>query len=137
VISVPQRPPAVLAGAALVLLGILGLLPGVTAHYGDLELAGRGSGAKLFGLFQVSILLDLVHLALGLAGIVSARTGEGARLFLQVGGGACLLLWLLGVAAAGYWIPLNTADNWLHFVLALVLLALGSVARPRATPAAV
>lgn len=134
-IGVRERPAAALAGAALLLVGVLGLLPGVTAHYGDLAFAGRGSGAKLFGVFQVSILLDLVHLALGGAGLASSRTRERAAAFLGAGGGACLVLWLLGVASAGYWIPLNTADNWLHFGFGLVLLGLGSVRGRRPTAA--
>jgi hypothetical protein len=136
VISLPQRPSAALAGAAFLLIGILGLLPGVTTHYGELAFAGRGSGAKLIGLFQVSILLDAVHLALGAAGVALARTAAGGRTFLSLGGTACLVLWLLGVVDAGDWLPLNAADNKLHFALALVMLALGAgAARPVPTVA--
>ena len=39
-----------------------------------LRFAGHGSGAYLFGVFQVSVLHNLVHLAFGVAGLVLART---------------------------------------------------------------
>jgi Domain of unknown function (DUF4383) len=118
---------ATIAAAAFVAIGILGLVPGATTHYGDLAFAGHASRAKLFGVFRVSILQDLVHLAIGSAGLGLARTLEGARTFLRVGGAVYLVLWLLGVVAAGRWIPVDTADNWLHFVLGLSLPALGAV----------
>jgi hypothetical protein len=36
-----------------------------------------------------------------------------------------LSLWVLGVVGGGDWIPVNTADNWLHFALGIGMLALG------------
>ena len=69
-------------------------------------------------MFRVSILLNLVHLLLGAIAIVSVRATALAS----------LTLWLLGVLAAGAWLSLDTADNWLHFVLGVGLLGLGSVA---------
>jgi hypothetical protein len=51
---------------------------------------------------------------------------------------AALGLWLLGVLSAGHWLPLDTADNWLHFTLGVGLLAAGSLAgrtAPRASTA--
>jgi len=118
---------AALGGAALLLAGVLGFVPGVTTHYGDLRL-GRGSQAELFGVFRVSILLNLVHIVLGAAGIVVARARAVALVSLA--------LWLLGVAGAGARIPLDTADNWLHFVLGLALIALARTALTAPRPAA-
>ena len=106
---------AALGGAALLLVGVLGFVPGVTTHYGDLHV-GHGSHAELFDVFRVSILLNLVHVVVGAAGIVVARPRVLAL--------ASLALWLVGVFAAGAWLSLDTADNWLHFVLAVVLLGL-------------
>jgi hypothetical protein len=107
--------PAALGGAALLLVGVLGFVPGVTTHYADLHL-GHGSHARLFGLFRVSVLLNLVHVAVGAAGILIARPRSIAL--------ATLSLWLLGVFAAGAWLSLDAADNWLHFVLAVAVLGL-------------
>ncbi|HST13959.1 MAG TPA: DUF4383 domain-containing protein [Gaiellaceae bacterium] len=109
------RSLAAVAGAALLLVGMLGFVPGVTTHYGDLHV-GHGSRAQLFGVFRVSILLNLVHVALGAAGIVVARVRALAL--------ALLALWLLGVFGAGAWLALDLADNWLHVGLAVVLLGL-------------
>jgi hypothetical protein len=106
---------AVLGGAALLLIGVLGFVPGVTTHYGDLQLA-QGSRAHLFGVFRVSILLNLVHMAGGGAAIVVGRTRALAL--------ASLVLWLIGVFAAGAWLSVDTADNWLHFLFAVALLGL-------------
>lgn len=112
------RSLAALGGVAFVLVGVLGFVPGVTTHYDGLQL-GHGSHAQLFGMFQVSILLNVAHLVVGAAGLVVARTTAIAV--------TSLLLWLLGVFAAGAWLSLDTADNWLHFVLAAVLLGSASL----------
>jgi hypothetical protein len=109
------RPVAALGGAAMLLVGVLGFIPGVTTHYGDLQLA-HGSRADLFGVFRVSILLNLLHVVVGTVGIAIGRTRALAL--------ASLVLWLVGVFAAGAWLSLDTADNWLHFLFAVTLLGL-------------
>lgn len=133
----PNQLVAALIGVVFLLLGILGFVPGVTSHSGDLSFAGHAGGAELFGRFQVSILHNTVHLLLGIAGLASARTATGAREFLTMGGVLSLALWFLGAAGAGGWIPLNTADNWLHFLLGIGMIGLGSAAGRRARAAAV
>jgi hypothetical protein len=132
----PVQSVAAFAAVVFVLVGILGFVPGITSHYGDLSFAGHDSRAKLLGLFQVSILHNLFHLLFGIVGLVFARTAEGAHTFLVGGGVVYLVLWLLGVVGAGDWIPANTADNWLHLVLGVGLIALGFVAGRRTTAAA-
>ncbi|HEY6961492.1 MAG TPA: DUF4383 domain-containing protein [Gaiellaceae bacterium] len=123
----PVQSLAMLVGATFLLVGILGFIPGITTHYGDMSFAGHGSGAKLLGIFQVSILHNIVHLLYGVVGIMLARAPETARTFLIGGGVVYLALWLLGIVGGGDWIPVNTADNWLHFVLGLGMIALGFV----------
>ncbi|SBT46077.1 DUF4383 domain-containing protein [Micromonospora auratinigra] len=126
----PAVQKAALAVAAVfVLIGVLGFVPGFTTHYGDLAFAGHHSGAKLIGLFQVSVLHNLLHLLFGLTGLVLARRVGGARLFLAGGGAAYLALWLYGFAidreSAANFVPVNDADNWLHLFLGFGMLALG------------
>jgi hypothetical protein len=123
----PVQSIASVVAAIFLLVGILGFVPGITTHYGDLSFAGHGSRAKLVGLFQVSILHNLVHVLFGVIGIALTKTADGARSFLVGGGVVYLSLWLLGVIGAGDWIPANTADNWLHLVLGLGMIALGVV----------
>ena len=124
----PVQSIAALVGVVFVLVGILGFVPGITTHYGDLSFAGHGSGAKLLGIFQVSILHNIVHLLLGVVGLTLAKTAHGARTFLVGGGAVYLVLWVIGLLGAADWIPVNTADNWLHFGLGAGMIVLGLVA---------
>ena len=122
----PVQSLAALVGVTFLVVGILGFVPGITTHYGDLSFAGHGSGAKLIGLFQTSILHNLVHIAFGV-GILMAKTAEGARSYLIGGGVVYLIVWLIGLIGGLEWLPVNTADNWLHFALGLGMVGLGFV----------
>ena len=124
----PVQKLAALIGVVFLLVGILGFVPGITTHYGDMSFAGHDSGAKLLGLFQVSILHNIVHLLFGVVGLVLAKTADGARTYLLGGGSVYLLLWVIGLAGAADWIPANTADNWLHFALGIGMILVGVVA---------
>jgi hypothetical protein len=116
-----------------VVAGVLGFVPGVTSRHDDLSFAGHHSGAELLGLFQVSILHNLVHLLFGLAGIALARTVKGATSFLLGGGVVYLVLWLYGAAIAhdspANFVPVNGADNWLHLGLGVGMVLLGFIGR--------
>ena len=120
---------AQLVGAVFLLVGVLGFIPGITTDYGSMEFATDDSGAKLLGLFQVSILHNIVHLLYGAAGLAMARTWSGARAFLIGGGAIYLVLWLYGLLvdkdSGANFVPLNAADDWLHFVLGAGMVALG------------
>lgn len=115
-------------GAVFLLVGILGFIPGVTSNYESLGIAGHGSGALLLGIFQVSILHNLVHLLFGVAGILMARTPAQSKNFLLYGGIIYLVLWIYGLLIApdspANFVPVNNADNWLHLVLGLAMVAL-------------
>jgi hypothetical protein len=122
---------ATVVAATFLLVGVLGFVPGITTHYGDMGAAGHHSMAKLLGVFQVSVLHNVVHLAFGLVGLALARTALGARAYLLVGGLVYLVLWVYGLVidmdSGANFVPLNTADNWLHFALGAGMLALGMV----------
>ena len=75
------------------------------------------------------MLLNLVHIATGLPVVVFARTDAGAQSYLTGCGVAYLLIWVLGPLTIGGWLPLNTADNWLHLVTGSALLGLGLARR--------
>ncbi|MCM6778960.1 DUF4383 domain-containing protein [Nocardia sp. CDC159] len=128
-----QRSPAQYACLAVasvfLLVGVLGFVPGITTGYDTLVWAGHHTDAKLLGLFQVSALHNIIHLGFGFAGVSSARVAAQSRGFLIGGGLIYLVLWLYGLlidpASDVNFIPVNTADNWLHFVLGLAMVALG------------
>ena len=130
----PVQLAAAAVGAVFLLVGILGFVPGVTTHSAQLQIAGHDSSTLLLGVFAVSVLHNVVHLAFGVAGLALSRTVSTARNFLLVGGLVYLVLWLYGVVidktAAINFVPVNTADNWLHLGLAVGMIALGLLTTP-------
>jgi hypothetical protein len=123
---------AVLVASAFLSIGILGFVPGVTARLDTMHWAGHHSTAQLFGMFDVSVLHNLVHLAFGVAGLVLSRTYARARAYLIVGGLLFLALWIYGLLIApggasnmSNIVPVNNADNWLHFAIGVVMILLG------------
>ena len=122
---------AMVVGATFLLVGVLGFIPGITTDYDDMTFAGHESGAKLLGIFEVSVLHNVVHLLFGVIGILAARAASTAAWYLLVGGAVYAVLWLYGLVidkdSSANFVPLNTADDWLHFVLAVVMIALGAV----------
>ena len=115
---------AQLLAFVFLVVGVLGFIPGITSDAPG-DFSGDGSEAKLLGIFNVSILHNIVHLLFGIVGLALARTAEGARTFLIGGGVVYLLLWVVGLIGGLEWLPTNTADHWLHFALGLVLLGAG------------
>lgn len=115
-------------GAVFLLVGILGFIPGITTNYDSLGVAGHESGALLLGVFQVSVLHNIVHLLFGVAGLLMARTRTQAKTYLLYGGVIYLVLWVYGLVVGhdspANFVPLNSADNWLHLVLGLGMIAL-------------
>ena len=132
----PLQIAALVIGATFLLVGIAGFIPGLTTHYGDLGFANE-DGAKLLGLFGVNVVHNLAHLALGVAGVVLAKTERSARTYLIGGGAVYLVLFIYGLVIdrSTQWnfAALNSADNWLHFVLALAMIGLGLALPLRAT----
>jgi hypothetical protein len=120
---------ALLAGLVFLVIGILGFIPGITTHVDDMQFAGHDSPSELFGIFQVSVLHNLVHLALGVVGVVLSRTHALARSYLIGGGIVYLAIWLFGIATDNHddinFIPVNDADDWLHLGLGVGMILLG------------
>jgi hypothetical protein len=115
-------------GLLFLLAGIAGFIPGVTSNYDELKFSGPDSGAKLLGLFEVSILHNIVHLLFAV-GLIAAARYSWSRLYLLGGGVVYLLVVVYGAVverdSGANFLPLNTADNLLHLGLALAMIALG------------
>ena len=121
---------AAVMGIAFLLAGLGGFIPGVTSNYDELELAGTDSNAELLGLFRVSILHNLVHLAFGV-GLIAAARRSWAAAYL-IGGGVVYLVvvlygYLIDLDSDANFLPLNDADNLLHVGLSLAMIALGLI----------
>src|SRR3712207_1362230 len=108
-------------GVVFTLVGILGFIPGITEDAPG-DFAGENSEGSLLGVFQVSILHNLVHLGFGLAGLAMARRWDTARTYLLAGGIIYLALFLLGLLGVMDWLPADDTDDWLHLVLGVALL---------------
>jgi hypothetical protein len=123
------RTAAMTVGIVFLVVGILGFIPGITTNYNQMAFAGHMSGAMLLGVFQVSVLHNIVHLLFGIAGVAASRSPMGARSFLVWGGVVYLALWIYGLIvgseAAANFVPLNSADDWLHFVLGVAMIGIG------------
>ena len=133
VVSDPALPPgralvqvvALLFGLSILLLGVLGFIPRVTTGWDEMRVAGDESQAQVLGVFQTSVLHNLIHAIAGVVGIVAARKPDNARSFLVGGGIVFVALWLLGIVGGADWIPSDTADNWLHLGLGASMIASG------------
>lgn len=127
---------AMVIGTVFLLLGLAGFIPGITSGFEDLGWAGHRSGALLLGVFAVSVLHNLVHLAYGIAGLVFARSSSSATGYLLWGGAGYAALWLYGLAVDHHGplnvLPVNTADNWLHLGSAVAMIATGVTLGSRA-----
>lgn len=115
----PQKALALLFGAVLVLVGLLGFHPGLVTD------------GALFGIFGINALHNAVHILTGLLGLVLGAYAGGASLFNKVGGVLYVLLFVVGAIAvalgSGLLLNLNWADNLLHLVLGIVVGAVGFV----------
>jgi hypothetical protein len=127
------RSAATVVGAVFLLVGVLGFIPGITTNYDSMTFAGHMSDAKLLGIFQVSVLHNIVHLLFGVVGLALARRASSATAYLFGGGVIYLVLWIYGLAVSkpsdANFVPLNTADDWLHLVLGVGMIGLGILSR--------
>jgi Domain of unknown function (DUF4383) len=120
---------ALLVAGGFILIGVLGFIPGVTTHFDLLEWSGHQSGAKLFGIFAVSGLHNILHLVSGVVGFALARTYAASRAYFLGGGLVYLAIWLHGLftdlASSANLLPVNDADNWLNFGIGFGMVVLG------------
>jgi hypothetical protein len=116
---------ALVYGIVFLLVGIAGFVPGLVrppAPGVDLEV-DTGFG-RLFGLFPVNWLHNLVHLAFGVWGVVAYRAFASARLYAQAVAVIYAVLVVMGLIPGlntlfGL-VPLYGHDVWLHALLAIV-----------------
>ena len=107
---------ALVFGAVYLLVGIVGFF--VT---GFDDFAGHSHESLL--IFDINPLHNVVHILIGVAGLVLSRSLAGARAYgwlLAVGYGAALVYGLLAVGEDWDFLNINAADNVLHAATALI-----------------
>lgn len=122
----PIQWAALIVAILFLAAGVLGFIPGATSNFMSMRFAGHHSTALLLGLFQVSILHNIVHLLFGIVGALVRHSPTGSFHYLLWGGIVYAALWLYGLfinaESGANFVPLNTPDNWLHFGLAIVMI---------------
>jgi hypothetical protein len=100
-----------------IILGAILLLVGVVGFFDEL----------IFGLFSVNALHNLVHILSGAVPLWAGLWGgtKISRLWLKIFGIIYLLTAILGFLGLGTFLAVNTADNWLHVVLGVVIAGVG------------
>ena len=110
-------------GATYLAIGLLGFVATGGVGFADTQ------GNDLLGIFEINPLHNLVHLGFGAVGLLLVGTHETARWYLVGGGLLYLGVWLYGLAvdetSDANFLPVNDADNWLHFVLGAGMVLLG------------
>ncbi len=125
---------ALIFGIVYLILGILGLIPGLLAPVatpGNPPTTLTVLYGALFGLFVVNIIHTLVHLIVGIWGILAYRTFTAARSFSIAAGIIFLVLFVFGLIPGLQTIfgivPLQGADVWLHLISGVIALFFGLV----------
>lgn len=125
---------ALIFGIVYLLVGILGFVPGLNQHSADLQpISVEMAHGRLLGLFPVNAMHNLVHILIGVWGILASRSIGGARAYAQ--GLAIIygLLTILGLIPATQTLfglaPIYGHDVWLHALTALVAAYFGFIAR--------
>lgn len=128
---------ATVFGAVYLLVGLIGF-----AASGGHPVAGP-DGGLLLGIFEVNVLHNLVHILIGAVLLGSGMRGtERAAASADTGVGAVyLVVFVYGLvvplSSAANIVALNSADNVLHLVSAVLLLAVGLVGSRNRSSAAV
>lgn len=98
------------------LLGILGFIPGAT------------NDGMLLGVFMVDTMHNIVHLLSGVvAALCAGASAKASRTYFQVFGiiYAVIAIWGFFMSPALGFIHVNSADNILHVVIAVIALWAG------------
>ncbi|TFV62732.1 DUF4383 domain-containing protein [Geodermatophilus sp. DF01-2] len=117
---------ALVIGAVYLLVGIVGFF--ITGF--DDFFAHNTDDYLLW--FEINGFHNVVHIVIGVAGLLLARTLTGARTYgwlLAIGYGAAFVYGLIAINETWDFLSINAADNWLHLFSALagLVIALGPV----------
>jgi Domain of unknown function (DUF4383) len=121
---------AFLFGIVFLVVTLAGFIPGITTDFDDLT-RFDGEGAKIFGIFGTNILENIVHLLYGVAGLAAAASWAASKNYFIWGGVVYLGVWLYGLlggsdeSSSANIMGLNSAADWLHFLLGVSMIGIG------------
>ena len=115
------------------LVGVVGFLPFTGGTFGM-------TPAALFGVFYINLLHNIVHVVIGVSGLLMAGTEESAARYLRLFGIILLLIGILGFIGPietriDSFLPIGGWDRWLHLVSGVIMLWGASTAGKAAQPA--
>jgi hypothetical protein len=111
---IDTRTVCIVLGVVLILVGIFGFIPNPVV--------------SADGFFAVNAAHNLVHIVTGIALLIGALAFDQSQMTLRIVGVVYALVALLGFSSGDMllgFIHMNTADRWLHVLLAIVLIAAG------------
>lgn len=114
---------ALIAGVLYVLVGLAGFVPPLLSHHDLPPMAVDTVYGRLLGLFPVNLLHTLVHLMIGLWGVLAWKTYSSSRIYAQSLAVIYAVLAVLGLIPLTNTmfglVPLFGHDVWLHALTAL------------------
>lgn len=124
---------ALIFGIIYLIVGILGLIPGLLTPSTAPGVTVNVLNGDLFGVFPVNIIHTLIHLILGIWGIIAYRTFSASRAYARTTGVIFIVLFIFGLIPGLNVLfgltPLNGGDIWLHLVTGIIALYFGLTAR--------
>lgn len=121
-------------GIVFLLVGVAGFIPGLMhmpEQAADVEVTENFG--RLFGLFPVNILHNIVHIIFGIWGIAAYRSYAGARVYSRAVAVIYAVLAVMGfipgLNTTFGLIPLYGNDIWLHAVIAIAAAYFGFAAK--------
>ena len=129
----PAQLYALLFGIVLLAVGILGFI--ADSSFGT----GSDVEGSDFIIFEVNGWHNIVHILSGLLGLALARRRDTARAYALGFGAVYLVVTIWGFVTGDqvlWLIPVDTADNVLHLVIAAAGLAAGLTSRDETAPRA-
>lgn len=116
---------ALIMGIGFLAVGILGFVPALlTPPEGEPALLVEAGHGRLFGLFPVNVVHNLIHLAFGVWGVVVWRAFGPSRIYARSVAIIYAVLAVMGLIPVlrttfGL-VPIHGHDIWLHAVIAIV-----------------
>jgi hypothetical protein len=114
---------ATLFGAIYLIVGIAGFIP---AFGGSMSM----TPGMLFGIADVNVLHNIVHVIIGLAGLAGGRTESGGISFCKTFGIILLLIGVVGFITPNLLgiLPIGGDDIWIHLTTGAILAIAGFTA---------